>query len=152
MFLSEILFEKIALLKADSAPLWGKMNGQQMVEHLIMPFKLADNTLGLELMLPPDKAERRYQYTIVEKKPFPRELRVPIVSEEPPVCEFSTMEAAIGHLRDAVNSFYQYHRENPDAKVVHPIMGVLSFQEWEYFLETHCQHHLSQFGLWEERT
>lgn len=152
--MKDLLSEKIPALlrklKPDAKPLWGKMSAQHMVEHIAMAWSISNGILEMELMLPAEKAARRKQFTLVEKNPFPKDLRVPIAPEEPGILEFSNLEEAIQYFELGAVRFYEYFAENPDASPIHPILGALNIGEWQEFHAMHFQHHLSQFGLMPE--
>lgn len=146
-FLETELFELLVKLNADTPAAWGLMNAQQMVEHLVMVQSISTGKFEAPITLPPDKVERRYQAMFVDKVPMPRGFRNALVPDTPTPLQFESIEAAIAVLRKQVMGFLAYFEANPEARLNHPVLGSLGFEEWLYFNNVHHKHHLVQFGL-----
>jgi hypothetical protein len=133
-------------LKAEEPQRWGKMNVQQMIEHLTDSVMSASGKLKLPVVTPPDKLERLREF-LMSEKPFKENTKNPIISEEPPAPRKHTKEAAIGKLKEELISFFTAFENNPDSKTINPVFGELNFEENVQLLHKHALHHLKQFGV-----
>ena len=145
--LSGTLFELLDRLQPDTMPIWGKMNAQQMVEHLALPFGLALGFVDVPVAGTPEQVEKRRWHPFVNRTPIPRDLRVPFVSESPAPIAYADIPAAVAALREIVDAFFAAYAEDPQKTAAHPLLGHLDRARWEDFLWTHSSHHLRQFGL-----
>lgn len=147
-FLNTGVYEKLNQLQADTLPEWGQMSAQQMVEHLSMIPNLCNGTVtDMVVYGTPEQIEKRRWHTFVNKTPFPKGIRVPVLPENPLPLTYSSIPEAIEAFREATAKFYTYYKASPDALFNHPILGPLNFEEWEYFQMIHALHHLEQFRL-----
>jgi oxepin-CoA hydrolase/3-oxo-5,6-dehydrosuberyl-CoA semialdehyde dehydrogenase len=127
---------------------WGKMNAQQMVEHLNDFMLVSVGKLQFPLSIPEEHLPR-YREFLYSDKEFRENTKAPaaVLGEEPlPVREAGLAEA-IDRLEDTMNVFFSYYRQDPSAQNLHPAFGLLNFQEWIILHGKHVRHHLRQFGL-----
>lgn len=148
-FLKEGLFQKLALLEATTQPQWGIMSAQHMVEHLSSLFLFTIEKIKGVSFFDAEKLERNYNYLIRDKQPFAKNVKLPHLTELPAL-RFDSLEAAIVVLKDMVAKFYAFFAANKEKKTMHPAIGMLNFEEWEWNHYAHARHHLVQFGLLEE--
>lgn len=139
--------ERIDRLEEDSAPLWGSMNAQQMVEHLGGLFVLSSGRFNSKPFFEEEQLKANYEKFIESGEGFPKGMKVPGGKDTPPPLRFRHLNEARERLNKAVEEFYAYFEENPDAKIMHPVMGELHFEQWKRFHFTHTEHHLEQFDL-----
>lgn len=126
---------------------WGKMDGQQMVEHLREICKVANGKIVLSLMnTDPEKLARARAFLLSEL-PFPENARVPVMPEEPRPHKFSTLEEAITKTAEELQEIFTVYTANPSLVLMHPIFGELNYEEQVQYLYKHIRHHLRQFGL-----
>lgn len=125
---------------------WGKMNGQQMVEHLVDVLKLANGKLVLDMNLPPEIIERNYQF-LLSDQPFKENTKNPFLPEEPLPQRYQTIQQALEALNVETEAFFAVFAANPDLKISNPIFGNLNFEDQLQLLTKHSMHHLKQFGL-----
>ncbi|TBR18462.1 MAG: DUF1569 domain-containing protein [Chitinophagaceae bacterium] len=151
--------EKIKFLKNDFIPLlkdlpteakgkWGKMNGQQMVEHVTGFFKVSIGKIQIPLVTPIDKLPKLKEFLQSEKEFLPN-TKAPdgILPDEPLPVRKASMQEAVNDLQKTINDFFSYYEQNEDHKKTHPVFGDLSFLEWVQLHHKHVIHHLKQFGL-----
>jgi oxepin-CoA hydrolase/3-oxo-5,6-dehydrosuberyl-CoA semialdehyde dehydrogenase len=131
---------------AETAGSWGKMNAQQMTEHLADFFKLSYNKIHFDLVTPTEHLPK-YREFLMSEKEFRENTRAPVLPEEPFPVRTASMTDALEELVSDVNSFFTFFKENPDAKTGHPVFGELNFAEWVQLHHKHVTHHLKQFGL-----
>lgn len=149
-FLQVEMPKLLGQLTAESPAKWGQMTAQHMVEHIGMVFKLGTGTLNMGLAIPEEKVARRREHVLVNKLPFPRDLKLAVIPDTPPPYYFPSLQEAIQAVVKVRDEFYGFFQNNPSATLTHPVLGDLTFDEWEFFFVGHTRHHFMQFGLIEE--
>lgn len=149
---------KIAFLQNDIIPLlykldplqkgkWGKMDGQQMVEHLRDICKVASGKIVLPLVnTDPEKLAQARSFLLSEL-PFRENTKVPVMPEEPRSHKYSSLEEAISKTEEELKEIFTVYTSNPSLVLMHPIFGELNYAEQVQYLDKHFRHHLRQFGL-----
>ena len=129
-------------------PGWGKMNFQQMVEHVSAFFKVSTKKIQFDLVSTPEHLVKLKEFLMSEKQ-FRENTKAPltIIGEEPLPVHYATLEQAIDKLESEVNHFFDYFNSQPGATSVHPVFGELNFEEWVRLHYKHVTHHLRQFDL-----
>lgn len=145
-FLKNDYIPTITALAPDAARLWGKMNVQQMVEHMVDYMRIANGKTQLpiavdEAMLP------RMQAFLATEKPMRENTPNSLLPDEPPAVKHDTLASAIAELEQEVLDFFAAFRQEPDLKLVHPFFGVLGYEQQVQLLYKHSTHHLRQFGV-----
>jgi len=127
---------------------WGKMNGQQMVEHVAAFFYVSSEKIKFDLVTPREHLPKFKEFLLSDKQ-FRENTKAPVnvIGEEPLPLRYTTMEDAIGNLAKSVVSFEMYFKDDPDKKTLHPVFGELNFEEWVLLHYKHVTHHLRQFDL-----
>jgi DinB superfamily len=143
--------EYISIIRnADAAatPNWGKMNFQQMTEHVTAFFKVSTQKLIFNLVSPAEHLPKLKEFLMSDKQ-FRENTKAPvsIIGEEPFPVYHATPEAAIAALEKEVGHFFHYYETNTGATAVHPVFGELNFEEWVRLHFKHVTHHLRQFSL-----
>ena len=149
--------EKLAFLSSEFIPLlqhlpagaigkWGKMNGQQMVEHLGGFFKVSTGKLVFSLVTPPEKLPLFKAFLLSEKE-FKENTKAPVLPEDPLPIRFATQQKAIIDLEKELDLFNKLFLANANLVITHPVFGPLNYQEWVLLHYKHVVHHLKQFGL-----
>lgn len=147
-FISADLFIYLQQLKAEKKPLWGKMNAQQMVEHLSDFIDLSVEKLHFPLAIPEEELPK-YKAFLMSEKHFRENTKAPssVLGEEPLPVKLDSLETAIEKLHVSVAGFFSFFAENPDKKTLHPAFGWLNYEEWLMLHFKHIYHHLRQFEL-----
>ena len=133
-------------LAPDAIGKWGKMNGHQMVEHLVDVVKNASGRLKLPAVNEGEKLEQARAF-ILSDKPFKENLRNPFMSEDPKPARKQTIQSSIEKLQQELNHFFDVFQKQPDLKTQNPFFGWLNFEENVHMLHKHAVHHLRQFAL-----
>jgi hypothetical protein len=141
----------IALIKNADATVdaqWGKMNFQQMVEHVTDFFKVSSNKIQMPLVTPVEHLPK-YREFLLSDKVFRENTKAPasVLSEEPLPIRNAELSVAISKLEKQVNDFVTYFQDNAGAKTSHPVFGELDFEDWILLHYKHVTHHARQFGL-----
>lgn len=149
---------KIAFLQNDIIPLlykldplqkgkWGKMDGQQMVEHLRDICKVASGKIVLPLVnTDPEKLAQARSF-LMSELPFRENTKVPVMPEEPRPHKYSSLEVAISKTEEELKEIFTVYTSNPSLVLMHPIFGELNYAEQVQYLDKHFRHHLRQFRL-----
>ncbi|MCH2023014.1 MAG: hypothetical protein MK207_11100 [Saprospiraceae bacterium] len=145
-FLRITQFDKLNLLSKDSKPDWGIMTSQHMVEHLSSLFLFTIEKVKGVRFFNDEKLKKNYNYLIRDRNPFHKNVKLPGL-EDLPELRFDSLEAAIIVLEKYVEAFYAFFEDDKTKKTMHPAMGMLNFQEWEWNHYAHSRHHLFQFAL-----
>jgi hypothetical protein len=133
-------------LDPATAPRWGKMNVQQMIEHFTDVFMVASGKIQLPVVTPPDRLEKFREFMMSEKQ-FRENTKSPVLNEEPAPLKKHTKEAAVGKLQEELIYFFEVFEKDHDKKTTNPVFGVLNFEENIQLLHKHALHHLRQFGV-----
>jgi oxepin-CoA hydrolase/3-oxo-5,6-dehydrosuberyl-CoA semialdehyde dehydrogenase len=141
----------IALLKdipADTTGKWGKMNAQQMVEHVTAFFKVSAGKLHFPLVSAAEHLPKLKAFLLGDKE-FRENTKAPtsVIGEEPLPVKTNTMAEAIAALQDSVDEFITYFQDDSYITTLHPVFGELNFSEWVLLHYKHLIHHAKQFGL-----
>ncbi|MAD96857.1 MAG: hydroxymethylglutaryl-CoA reductase, degradative [Flavobacteriaceae bacterium] len=136
----------LSKLKVDTPPLFGRMNAQQMVEHLATVVKISNGNWKVNAFVEEEKAARRKPFLDTDGE-LQVGFKASFLSEGPVPVEFESLEKAIDELVDQVKAFDQAFQEDPEKIVIHPFFGPLDYQYWIKFHTKHFTHHCKQFGL-----
>lgn len=127
---------------------WGKMNLQQMIEHVTDFFKVSSNTIHFTLVSPEENLPRLKSFLLSDKE-FRENTKAPeqIVPNEPLPIKNESVDLAIQELKAAIENFIAYFETNKNATTIHPVFGALNFEEWILLHYKHVLHHSKQFLL-----
>jgi hypothetical protein len=149
---------KVHFIKHDYIPLlhklsagqqgkWGKMDAQQMVEHMRDIFKLASGKILVPLLnTDPDRLAKSRAFLMTED-PFPTNIKGPGVPEEPRPHKYSSLAEAIAKLEPEIEAVFTAYANDADKLLMHPVFGELDYELQIRYLDKHVRHHLRQFGL-----
>ncbi len=148
---SFITTDYIPLLKslpAEAIGNWGKMNAQQMIEHVAAFFLVSAEKIKFPLVTPLEHLPK-YKEFLLSDKQFRENTKAPtgIIGEEALPLRYANMEEALENLGRAIKAFEDYFKDNAERKTVHPVFGELNFEEWVLLHYKHVMHHSRQFGL-----
>ena len=145
-FFSNGLVPLLRTLPASTTMKWGKMNAQQMVEHISGFFRVSTNKLHFPLVTPPDQLPKFKEF-LRSDKPFRENTKAPVLPEEPLPVQFASFEGAVNDLEKEINDFVNQFTKDPYLTTQHPVFGDLNYEEWILLHYKHVVHHLKQFGL-----
>ncbi len=135
-------------LLVDATANWGKMNAQQMLEHLADFFEVSTEKKVYGLVTPEEQLPL-YKQFLYSDKVFRENTKAPvdIIGEEPVPVRTQSLQEAKQQLLQAINEFFIFFEANPTQKTMHPVFGLLSFEEWILLHYKHVTHHFRQFSL-----
>ncbi len=147
-FITEEYISLVKNLQPGAMGKWGKMNCQQMVEHVAAFFYVSIGKIKFDLVTPEEHLPKFKEFLLSDKQ-FRENTRAPltVIGEETLPLRYATMEEAVENLSGSVAAFEAYFKENPYKKTMHPVFGELNFEEWVLLHYKHVTHHLRQFGL-----
>ncbi|HMI77182.1 MAG TPA: DUF1569 domain-containing protein [Ferruginibacter sp.] len=143
--------EYIPLLKTlpgDAVGKWGKMNGQQMVEHVAAFFYVSTEKIRFDLVTPLEHLPK-YKEFLLSDKEFRENTKAPItvIGDDALPLRFATMDEAVENLQGSIRYFENYFKENETKATIHPVFGELNYEEWVLLHYKHVTHHARQFEL-----
>ena len=147
-FIKNDLLLLINILNGDEIAKWGKMNAQQMIEHVSAFFKVSTEKIKLPLTTPAEHLPK-YKEFLLSDKEFRENTKAPatVLPEEPLPLRYSTIQEAKGQLKKSVEEFFEFFKDDTSKTTLHPVFGQLNFYEWVQLHHKHVTHHLKQFGL-----
>lgn len=147
-FLRTKLVRYLQQLDPATSPRWGKMNVQQMIEHLGGDvIRNANGRLKIETIITPAENLQRMRDFMMGNKPFKENTKNPLLGEEPQPLRYRTIQAAIGALQQELIYFFEAFEKKPDLITRNPFFGDLNFEQNVQLLHKHTLHHLRQFGV-----
>lgn len=135
-------------LKGDEKGRWGKMNAQQMIEHVSAFFKVSTQKIHFPLTTPVEHLPKYKEFLLSEKE-FRENTKAPVLPEEPLPLHYSNLQEAKDQLKKSVDDFFEFFKDDPSKTTLHPVFCQLNFNEWVQLHHKHITHHLKQFGLLE---
>ena len=147
-FLRTKLIGYLQRLDPATAPKWGKMNVQQMIEHYGGDgIRSASGRLKIEKIIsPPENLQRMLEF-LMSDKPFRENIKNPLLGEEPRPVRYKTVQAAIGALQQELIYFFEAFEKDTKLITRNPFFGDLNFEQNVQLLYKHALHHLRQFGI-----
>ena len=132
-------------LTPNQKPLWGKMNAQEMVEHLSDMLMMSRGTGNFAIDVDEETIARRQQFLSSDKE-MAKNIAVPFTKD---IIELrhDELELALDEFADEWMNFTEYYENNPSVSVIHPYYGALDFNLWLKMHDKHFMHHFKQFGL-----
>ncbi len=132
-------------LTPNQKPLWGKMNAQEMVEHLSDMLMMSRGTGNFTIDVDAETIARRQQFLSSDKE-MAKNIAVPFTKE---IIELrhDELELALDEFAEEWINFTEYYENNPNTSVIHPYYGALYFNLWLKMHDKHFTHHFKQFGL-----
>jgi len=132
-------------LQPEQKGKWGKMNAQQMVEHLTDTLLVTNGKKHQRQELTPEQTEKARAFFLSEK-PFRENTTNHLLPDVPPACVNATMEEAILEFERELKAFLDSF-EHSQRTTINPFAGEFGFNEWVHLLHKHFLHHARQFSL-----
>ena len=139
-----LLRSKLSTINKGTKPLFGKMNGQQMVEHLSFLLQISNGNVNADYFVSDEKTARRKPFLNTEGE-LQVGFKAPMLSEEPNKLEFNSIGEAINDLFIHIDGFNEHFKTSKSEN--HPFFGELDFEYWQKFHVKHFTHHFKQFNL-----
>lgn len=142
-------YEYIPMLeRLDPAtkPLWGKMNVQQMIEHMADYMRIG-NGKDVQPVVTDAEALPKYRAFMESEKPFKENTGNPLMPDTPSTEKHTTTQNAIEELQAEINDLFEAFKQQPEQLMTNPIFGDLNYEQSIQLLHKHATHHLRQFGV-----
>ena len=136
----------LSKLSIDTKPAFGKMNAQQMIEHLSNVTQIANGNWKVDVFVSDEKTNRRKPFLNTDNE-IQVGFKASFLSEDPIPLKFNSINEAIDDLMAQVRLFEKVFLEDENRTVTHPFFGELDFEYWKKFQIKHFTHHFKQFGL-----
>jgi hypothetical protein len=126
---------------------WGKMNAQQMAEHVTAFFKLSSGRLVLPVLTPADQLPKLKVF-LMSNREFRENTKAPkeVIGDDPLPLRYENMDTAISKMQQSISEFFYYFANDSLKTSSHPVFGPLNFEEWILLHYKHVLHHAKQFG------
>jgi hypothetical protein len=147
-FIEHGFISLVSNLPVNTVAKWGKMNAQQMVEHLTGFFKVSSNKINFPLVSPSEHLPKLKAFLHSDKE-FRENTKAPtsVIGEEPLPTRSNNMEEAVAALEQSIEEFIDHFEGDAYKTTLHPVFGELNFEEWILLHYKHLVHHAKQFGL-----
>jgi len=142
----EKLKETLAQLEAKAPALWGKMDAQQMVEHLNLVLEISNGTLDV-VIYTPEKYIEKSQAFLMSQEPLPRNFVAKFIPEEPITHKNADLKSAVEVFLNSAEKHQKYWHEKDAENRNHPVFGNLNKTMWDCVHNKHITHHFIQFSL-----
>lgn len=146
-FLRKDLIPLLKSIAPDTPPQWGQMSLQQMIEHFAASVRMASRQNRDVTVITPEENLPRMQAYLMSDKPYPQNVRNPLLGDTPPPLRFSSLAEALNDVQAALDSFFETFFANPSLTTRNPFFGELNFDQNLQFVYKHAVHHLRQFGV-----
>jgi hypothetical protein len=146
-FLKHRLVPLLKKIPSDTAPAWGKMTLQQMIEHFADSTRIASGkTVYTEIHTPEERLEKMREF-LMSEKPFKENTANPLLPEIPAPVKNPSIELALKELETEIDYFFSVFQKNKLQVTRNPFFGDLNFEQNVQLLHKHALHHLRQFGV-----
>lgn len=145
-FLKNDYTKFLAGIAPGTAPRWGKMNVQQMIEHMSEYIGHAYGKVIFEVLTPEEHLPKMRSFLLSEK-PFRENTPNVLLPDTPPPVRHAAISAAIAELQEEVVLLTEQFAQEPGKIVVNPFFGALDYDLTVRLLHKHAWHHLRQFGV-----
>lgn len=129
LFLTKETPKALEKLTTGSQPLWGNMQAQQMVEHLIMSVRASMAISALENKPGTAMQQDFKEKFILSDAPLPKFIENPDHKGGLPALEFSSLKEASQKLVEKVLQFYEVYNVRSDAQTYNIFFGPLTAAE-----------------------
>lgn len=140
-FLKNQYTKILTQLAADAPRKWGKMNVQQMIEHMSDYVRVASGKTSLQTVTTEDRMPRMQAF-LESEKPFPENTPNSLMPDSPIPVRHADKEHAIAELQHEIDDFFKAYEQQPGKSTPNPFFGVLDFEKQVQLLYKHSTHHL----------
>ena len=133
-------------LDANAPRKWGKMNVQQMIEHMSEYVRIASGRQPMEIITAADMLPRMQSF-LASEKPIRENTPNSLMPEEPQPVKHATKQEAINELKTELSHFFAVHEQEAGKITPNPFFGNLGYEQQVQLLHKHATHHLRQFGM-----
>ncbi len=147
LFLKQQYIPLLKQLRADAPAKWGKMNVQQMVEHIRDAFKAASGKLHIPAVPQNPEHAQKLREFLLSDKPFRENTNAPFMPETPRAHKYASLDEAIAKTEPELKAYFDVYEQQPGIEIENPVFGLLNYELHTALLYKHTTHHLRQFGV-----
>lgn len=145
-WLAEEVLPALREIPAERPPLWGKMNLQQMIEHLSVFVRIASGKSPHTQVINEGEVLAKARSFMLSDKPFRENTGNPLLPDTPPPPKHASKDTALAELEYELHYFFDVFEKEGLEHSRNPIFGDLSYEENLHLLCKHILHHLRQFA------
>ena len=145
-FLNDSFPNALLGLGEHTAPLWGSMTAQHMVEHLMWTFQCSTGKITLSCHTPEHLLDRVKTF-LYDNRVTPKYFKNPVLTDQLEPYRFPSFAVALEAVRAELNCFLEAYRLDPAAIHTHPLFGPIQGDQWHRAHFKHAYHHMLQFNL-----
>lgn len=127
-------------LDPSTAPRWGKMSVQHMIEHYAGDaLRSASGRLKIDQVVTPPEKLRHMQEFLMSDRAFKENTRNPLLGEEPRSFRYKTIQGAIGALQQELIYFFEAFEKDASLITTNPFLVISTLNKmFSYFINMHC--------------
>ena len=135
----------LSAIQPETPALWGRMNAQNMIEHLVEAVEYTNGKRVADLRFPADKAIKQRQDLVHSGFVIPSGVPSYLL-DATKTKRFKDLETAILELNNELDAF-EYFFKIEGITAIHFEFGPMTYKEWTIWHGKHFTHHFKQFGL-----
>ncbi|MBN9484437.1 MAG: hypothetical protein BGO70_04190 [Bacteroidetes bacterium 43-93] len=147
-FLRNDFVKLLATIDPATKPLWGKMNPQQMIEHMSYAMRQASGKDPYTIVTAEEHLPKMQAF-LMSEKPFRENTPNQLLPDEPAPTKHESMQDALNDLQAEIDHFFHVFGTDPQKTITNPFFGELNYDMQVQLLHKHAWHHLRQFGITE---
>ncbi|HEV8504998.1 MAG TPA: hypothetical protein VGQ53_06350 [Chitinophagaceae bacterium] len=133
------------ILQSETPALWGRMNAQNMIEHLIEAVEYTNGKRMADLRFPPGKADQQRKDLVHGDFVIPNGVQG-YLPDATKTKKFKDLPTAIRELNKELDAFEIFFKTE-GMTAIHFEFGPMNYNEWIIWHGKHFTHHFKQFGL-----
>jgi hypothetical protein len=141
----EKLISLLGALTPGTPACWGKMNAQNMIEHLVEAVEYTNGKKIAVLDVSPEEAAMKKKTHVDSDFVIPRGAKGPL-PDSTLHKRFPDLQTAICNLFIELDAFEEYFKTEYRT-AIHGAFGPMNYKEWLIWHGKHFMHHFKQFGL-----
>ena len=135
----------LTILQPGTLALWGTMNAQNMVEHLVEAVEYTNGKRVADLQFPIARATRQRQDLVHSDFVIPSGVSG-YLPDATKTKRFKDLATAILELNNELDAFEHFFKSE-GVTATHFEFGPMNYEEWIIWHGKHFTHHFKQFGL-----
>jgi len=135
----------LSILQPQTPALWGRMNAQNMIEHLVEAVEYTNGKRVAELQVPVDMADKQRKDLVNSDFVIPNDV-AGYLPDATKAKRFKDLSTAIDELNNELDTFETFFKTE-GATAIHFEFGPMNHREWIIWHGKHFTHHFKQFGL-----
>lgn len=132
-------------LQPETQAMWGRMNAQNMIEHLVEAVEYTNGKRVADLCVPPAKADSQRRLLVHSDFVIPAGV-TGYLADATKTKRFKDLATSILELNKELDSFECFF-QNEGNLAMHFEFGPMNYAEWLIWHGKHFTHHFKQFGL-----